>query len=189
MMASATKPARQESPPVVAHIRAGERPASKRPPRGLASGRPRRPREPPAPGTGLRRGRVADAHRRRSPRRHTPWPAGGVSGRRRRARSTRQRTQRARLPIGAQRSSGARKLPSAQSRPSMAVPALRHPRSLTAAVHEDRPRGTPRKGRGRVRSWDGSKEPRRLAPETYESADRNAVSSGSPCDSRHASAT
>jgi hypothetical protein len=68
---------------------------------GLASRRPRWPPElRPPPGTGLRRGRVADARRCRSPRRHTPWPAGGVGGRRRRGRSSRQRTQRVQLPSG-----------------------------------------------------------------------------------------
>jgi hypothetical protein len=62
---------------------------------GLASERPRRPHElRPPPGTGRCRGRVADACRRRSPRPHTPWPAGGVRGRRRRGRSSRQRPAR-----------------------------------------------------------------------------------------------
>jgi hypothetical protein len=76
IQASATKARRQESPPVIAHIRADERPAIKRPPRAWrASGPARAPDLRSSPEIGLRRGHVADARRCPPSRRHTPWPA------------------------------------------------------------------------------------------------------------------
>ena len=178
--------AKQGSPPVVAYIRAGERPAIKRPPRasraGGRAGRLNCARRLGRAYTEVVWQMLADAVRLGVIRHRRPeaWAAGAVvagargngpsaSGSRAvitrpnrgyavrsieaiaaRPNGARPSTHQQTLRPGgrpdpehgrgcaAQRSSGAHKLPNAHFRRTLAVPALRHPRSLTAAAHEDR---------------------------------------------------